>query len=156
MSMQRQFTGGGGGGGCQARNLDAMSRQKMIYESGSVLPLCPGRDPGGVDTQALAAAAAAGPRPLKWVQVSETHLSPPWLLPCCLKQRAYSPKTHLLLHKDALPFLLDPPPSLLTSSPFISFSPPPVTSLAQLLGPTGPPRVWGQWSGKWLLLESPL
>lgn len=43
----------------------------------------------------------------------------------------------------------------LTSSPFISSSPPPVTSLVQLLGTTSPPRVWDQSSGKWLLPREP-
>lgn len=61
--------------------------------------------------------------------------------------------THLLMH-ITLSFLLSPLPPC-TSIPFISFSPPPVTSLAQLLGATSPPRVWGQSSGKWLLPREP-
>lgn len=46
-------------------------------------------------------------------------------------------------------------PPLLTFSPFISFSPPPVTSPAQLLGPTSPPSCVGPVEWKMAAAREP-
>lgn len=139
--MQRQFTGGTG---CQARNLDVMSK-KMIYESGSVRIWT--QRPNRWRKRAL---RERPPRPRVFGDPTcflfSAKMNPGEELSpgCCTagenKGRPAQKHTYGCIK---MPFFSFWNPPLLTFSPFISFSQPPVTSPAQLLGPNQSPLVCG-------------